>query len=554
MRVRLVPPTLRGYEAGWLGADVVAGLTLVAIAVPEQIATARLANMPEATGLYAFIVGSVVFALVGSRAHLSVGADSTIAPVVAVAVAGLAMPGTPRFAHLASLLALMVGGLLVVAGLVRAGWISEFLSTPVVTGVLAGIAVEIVVRQVPAVLGLPGGGTTTVGRVRRVASQLGRVNTWSVVIAVGVFAIIVLAERVDRRVPGALVGLAASLLVSAGFGLAAHGVRVVGPIHGGLPTFGVPSGSWRDVTHLLGPSLTIAFLCVMQTAATARATGAPVHAPTDFNRDVAGVGGGSVLAGLVGSFPVNSSPPRTEVVAAAGGRTQASSLVAAGVVLVVVLAATGLLKDLPLATLGAILVFVATRLFRVGELRAILRFNRVEFAVAVVTLLVVSFFGIEQGVIVAMLLALLERTRREARPPDAILGRVPGTDHWIPCDIGRPTEQVAGVVVYLMYSPLWYGNADYFRGRVRQIIEGATQPVRAFVLDADGISDIDYTGTQVFAKVAADLQRGGVKLGVARSSHLVQRAFRHADLGAISGLGQLFTSVEDAVESLSGAG
>jgi high affinity sulfate transporter 1 len=540
---------LRGYRAAWLGADIIAGLTLVAIAIPEQIATARLANMPEVAGLYAFVVGSIVFALAGTRAQLSVGADSTIAPVVAVSVAALAAPGTARYDHLAAALALMVGVVLAVVGLLRCGWISEFLSTPVVTGVLAGIAIEILVRQIPAVLGLPGGGTTTVGRLHRIADQLGHVNGWSVGIAVGVFAIMSVAERVDRRIPGALIGLVISLLIGSAFGLASHGVRVVGSIEGGLPTFGVPSASWRDIRHLLGPALIIAFLCVMQTAATARAS-APATDGINFNQDVTAIGGGSLVAGLVGSFPVNSSPPRTEVVAAAGGRSQLASVAAAGVVLIVALVATGLLKNLPQATLGAILVFVATRLFRVGELRSILRFDRLEFALAVVATAIVAVFGVEQGVIVAIVLALADRTRRAARPPDTILGRVPGTDHWIPDNIGRPTEKVAGVVAYLIYAPLWYGNADYFRNRVRSILDAAPTPVRALVIDADGISDIDYTGVRVVAEMAAELRQRRVTVAVARSSSAVHHALRHGALLGIIGPDHLFASVEEAVAAV----
>jgi sulfate permease, SulP family len=548
---RLLPSTFRGYEAAWIGPDVIAGLTLVAIAVPEQIATARLANMPEATGLYAFIAGSLVFAVVGTRAQVSVGADSTIAPAIAVAVAALAAPGTTRSIHLASLLALMVGAVVVLVGLLRAGWISEFLSAPVVAGVLAGIAVEIVVRQIPAILGVPGGGTTTIGRLGKVGSQLGQVNGWSVGIAVAVFVVIIAAERVDRRIPGALIGLLGSLLVSTGVGLSSHGVPVVGSIHGGVPTFGVPSAAWDDIRHLIGPALIIAFLCVVQTAATTRSL--PRQARGDFNRDLAGVGAGSVVAGFAGSFAVDSSPPRTEVVTTAGGRSQLAGLVAAGVVLILLLAATGVLKNLPQATLGAILIFVATRLFRVRDFRAIFHFNRLEFGVALVTLLVVAVFGIEQGVVVAMVLALADRTRRSARPPDAILGRVPGTDHWIPRNIGRPTEQVTGVVVFLVYAPLWYGDSDYFRARVREIIDSSADTVRALVLDADAIPDIDYTGALALADVASELRGRGVALGLARSSHLVQRAIRHPALTHAIRREQLYESVEEAVAALAKA-
>ncbi len=193
MQTWLIPPTLRGYRRSWLGPDVLAGLTLAAIAVPEQMATARLAGMPAVAGLYAFLAGSVLFAVLGRSGQMSVGADSTIAPVLAAGVAELAAAGTPRYAHLVSFLALMAGALLIAVGLLRLGWIGEFLSTPVVTGVLAGIAVQILVRQLPAILGLPVGGTTTAGRVQKVAGQIGHANLWFAGIAVAVFAVILVA-------------------------------------------------------------------------------------------------------------------------------------------------------------------------------------------------------------------------------------------------------------------------------------------------------------------------------------------------------------------------
>jgi len=207
-------PTLQGYQLSWLGPDVLAGLTLVAIAVPEQMATARLAGMPAVVGLYACVAGSLVFALLGRSRQMSVGADSTIAPIIAAGVAAVAIVGTPQYTHLVSFLALMVGVLVLIVGLGRLGWIAELFSTPVINGVLAGIAVEIVVRQLPAILGLAGGGTTTIGRVSKVVDEIGHTNGWSLGIAAVVFVLILVAEHVDRRIPGALIGLIASIVLT----------------------------------------------------------------------------------------------------------------------------------------------------------------------------------------------------------------------------------------------------------------------------------------------------------------------------------------------------
>jgi SulP family sulfate permease len=551
MRLRWLAPTLRGYRRVWWGDDAMAGLTLVAVALPAQMATARLAGLPAVDGLYAFIAGAVVYALLGTNPHLVVGADSTIAPVLAAGVGSLAVVGTPGYRGLMAFAALLVGGLLVVAGLLRLGWIAEFLSTPVITGILAGIAVEIVVRQLPAILGVPGGGTTTIGRLRRVADQVGRANGWSVGIGLGVLAVIVVAQRVDRRLPGAMAGLVLSVVVAESLGLAPHhGVAGLGPIHGGLPQADLPSASWEQARHLVGPVVTVAFVCVAQTASTVRSSSAGAPADEDFNRDLIAVGAGSVVAGLLGTLAVDASPPNSSIVAASGGRSQLTGVVAAAVVAVVVLVATAPLAHLPSATLGAILIFVATKLFRVGELRRVLRFDPVEFLLAAAPLIVVALVGIEEGVVVAVALSLADRTRRSARPRDTTLGREPGTDHWVPVDVGRTTEELPGVLVYLVYAPLWYGNADYLRLRVRHLVERSPTPVRLLIFDADGMSDVDYTGLASLRDLIVELGERHILVAMARASHLVHHDLKHGDLLDQLGPDRLFASVEEAIAAL----
>jgi MFS superfamily sulfate permease-like transporter len=511
------------------------------------MATARLAGLPAVLGLYAFVAGSLLYALLGPDRHLSVGADSTIAPVLATGAASVAVVGTSRYVSVMAFTALLVGALLVAVGLFRLGWVSELLSTPVIAGVLGGIAVEIVARQLPVIFGVRGGGTTTIDRARRVVDELGHTNGWSVAIALGVLAIIVGAQRVDRRAPGALVGLVLSIAAVDAFGLSSHhGVAVLGTVHGGLPHLRLPS-AWSQLGELLPSALAVAFVCIAQTAATVRASGA---ATRDLDRDLVGVGAGSVAAGFLGAFAVDASPPNTAIVTASGAQSQLTNVLAAAIVLAVAVGATTPLAHLPEATLGATLVFVATKLFPAGQLRTIFRFDRLEFAVTAVTLLAVALIGIEQGIAVAMALSLADRTRRAARPRDAVLGRDPGTDHWIPNDIGRPTEQVPGVLVYLVYAPLWYGNADYFHGRVRDLVDQLPGPLRAVVLDANAMSDIDFTGLQALRGLANELKQRGVTLQIARASHLVHHDLKHGALLEQLGHDHLFTSVEDAVTAL----
>jgi SulP family sulfate permease len=546
-------PTLQGYKVSWLTADVAAGLTLVAIVIPEQMATAHLANMPAVAGFYAFIAGSLLFALFGRHPRMSVGGDSTIAPVFAAGVAALTATGSATYTHLVSATALIVGALLVAAGMLRLGWIADFFPLPVVTGVLAGIGVEILVKQVPTVLGLPGGGTTTIGRVRDILNQLGKFNGWSFGIAAGVLAIVVIAEKVDRKAPGALVAvIGATALVSVAK-LADHGVHVVGAVHASLPQLALPQASVHQVGALATTAVTVAFLCIVQTSATVRASPASLQGPgeqakaNDFNVDLVAVGAGSLVAGLAGSFAVNASPPRTAVLGSAGAKSQVAGLVAVGTVVIVLLFATSLLKDLPEAALGAILIFVASRLFHFGELRSVLRFGNFEFALALITLAVVVLVGIEQGVVAAALLAIAQRTRLAARPRDAVLGREVGTDHWVQTDIGRPTEQVAGILVYLLYAPLWYGNATHVVERIRSDIAAGAPPVQHLIVDANAVGDMDYTGAKAFGELVTELKDRGISVSLARVSPLVHHDLKHSGLLDAIGPDHLFASVEEAV-------
>jgi MFS superfamily sulfate permease-like transporter len=422
---------------------------------------------------------------------------------------------------------------------------------------------------------VPTTGTTTLSRLRSVADQIGHTNGWSVAIALGVLAVMVTVHRIDHRLPGALVGLVLSIVAVDSFSLASrHGVAILGVVHGGLPHLRMPSATWSQLGGLSGSVLTVAFVCIAQTAATVRASsaaraasvstaaaagpravrsgraGAVTSTAEEFNRDLIAVGAGSVAAGLIGAFAVDASPPNSAITTASGARSQLTNILAALVVLAVVLLLTAPLYHLPEATLGATLVFIAAKLFRVGELRTIWRVARIEFALAVATLLVVAVVGIEQGVVLAMVLSLADRTRRAARPRDAVLGREPGSDHWIPADVGRPTEQVPGVLVYLVYAPLWYGNADYLRARVRDLVEDASPPLSAVVLDADAMSDIDYTGLQGLRDLTIDLKQRGVTLAIARASHLVHRDLKHGAVLQQLGADNMFPSVEEAVAAL----
>jgi SulP family sulfate permease len=549
LRVPALMTSMHSYRRQWLGPDLLAGLTLLAIAVPEQLATSRLAGMPPITGLYTFIAGTAAFALLGSAPQLSVGADSTIAPLFAAGIAHIAPTGSAHYMALVSLLAVAVGVIVAVVGMLRLGWIADFLSTPIIIGFLAGVTIIIIVHQLPDLFAIAPVSGTTIHRVADVVRHLDQTNGWALGIGVAVFVVVLAAERIDRKLPGALVGLVGSTLVVAAAGLRAHGVPVLGSVAHGAPNFGLDDLSLTSLGQVLPIAAVVALVVLSQTAATTRAFADQGGYDVDVNRDFVGVGAGSILAGLSGAFATNASPARTGAVASAGGRTQLAGLAAAGGVVLVVPAAT-LLTDVPVATLAAILIFIATRLFHVGQLASVFRFDRWEFGLAIVTLLAVAFVGVEQGIGVAVGLAILDRTRRSARPRSYLLGRIPGTTSWEPLGNAHAPVPVAGIVVIQWLAPIYYVNAAGFQAEVRKAVAQAPVPPTVLVLDADAITDIDYTGTRAVRALVDELERSHIVVAVARAVGGAPQNLARSGLLHHIGPGRFFATVDEAVTAL----
>jgi MFS superfamily sulfate permease-like transporter len=290
----------------------------------------------------------------------------------------------------------------------------------------------------------------------------------------------------------------------------------------------------------------VALVVISQSAATSRAFADEGHYETDIGRDFLGVGLGSVAAGLIGSFPVNASPARTAAVASAGGRTQAVGLGAAAA-LVVLIPAAGLLKDVPLATLAAVLIYVATRIFHVRDLIAIARFDLFEFGLAIVTLLAVALVGVEQGIGVAVALAVIDRTRISARPQLHVLGRLPGTTSWVPLSSDPQATQIPGVLAVLFATPLWYANAAHFRSQITSTLQKAGTPVRLLALDAAGMNDLDFTGAKALREVLDELDSAKVDVAMARVGDHVRIGLERSGLLGKIGESNLFPSLDAAV-------
>jgi sulfate permease, SulP family len=542
-------PLFRSF-AGWrpadLGPDVIAGLTLAAIAIPEQMATARLGGFAPQIGFLAIIAGAVGFAIFGSNRAMSVGADSTITPIFAGALALVAASGSPHYAALAAVLALIVGAMLIVGGLFRLGWVADLLSIPVTTGFLAGIAGHIILSQAPALLGVAAPDGTFLDKLRALIGGLASTNMLTLAIGLGVLAIMLLAERINPRIPGALIGLGGATALVAVFGLENHGVAALGAVAGAIPTLKMPEASLDDLTKIVQVAFIVTVVVMVQSAATTRAF--PAGREPDVNRDFVGVGAASVLAGLIGAFPVDASPPRTAVVVETGGASQLGALVCAALVLALSAFGAGLLTHVPYAALAGVLLFVAQRIIRVSTFVDVWRRSLAEFALIVVTLAAILFLPIQQGVGIGIVLSLLHGVWTTTRARTVEFTRLPGSTIWWPkTNAAEPGETVPGVLVAALQAPLSFLNAYDFQHAVEELA-AARAPLRLVVIEADNIVDIDYTAAQVLRAVVGRLREQGIGIAFARlESVRAQQAFARLGLEKLIGADHLFHSVEEAV-------
>jgi SulP family sulfate permease len=542
--------SLRGFRLSWVSGDAVAGMTLAAIAIPEQLATARLTGLPPESGLIAFAAGTLAFAAFGVNRHMSVGADSTIAPIVAGGLAVLATADAGHYASLAALLALMTGLVLLLAGVLRAGWIADLLSIPVTTGFLAGIAIHVAIGQLPEILGVPAAPGSLVVQLVGVVRQIPQANPYNLAIGLSVLAAILLAEHIDGRIPGALIALALAGMAVWYGDLLHHGVAALGALPLAMPSFALALPDWGELTRLIPVSLTVSLVCMMQTAAVVRSFPGP-GAPESVSRDFAGVGAGNVLAALAGVFPVNASPPRTAVAAESGGRSQLSGLLAVAIIAGVVLLASRAFAYVPRAALSGVLLFIATRIVRVRMMTRIYRDSGWEILLVVASAALIVFLPIQTGMTMSIVLSLLHSIYSIARPACAVLAPVPGTTVWWSLPAGEGGAAFPGVLVFAPFAPVNFTNAAYVRERLYDAIAAMAEPCRLVVIEATGMIGLDFTGSQMLQEVIADLHRRDIGVAMARleSPHTQSAASRTGLLAAL-GEGRVFRTVADAVSTL----
>jgi SulP family sulfate permease len=532
-----------GVTRANISGQVLAGVTLLAIAIPEQLATSQLAGVPAFTALIAFITATLVFVVVGSNPIVSVGADSTIAPLFAVALLRIALPASTQYLELVAATAVVTGLLLLAIGFLKLGWFADFLSLPIVVGFMCGIGFIIVVHQLPHVFGITGGGDSVIQRLQAIVDNFHHVSVWSIVLALGTLAAMTLGEKINPRLPWALAAVLIGTILCVSLSLASHGVQELGPVIVGLPAWRLRWFSLHEWSVIFTTALTLVIVIMSQTAATARTSADEIGVADNLSRDFVGVGLANVAAGLAGAFPVNASPARTTVTRLAGGRTKLVGLVAAIGALIVAPFAS-IAHSIPLAALAGVLLFVAGRLIKVGQLRSIWYASRVEFSLAIVTVLGVLLLGVEIGLAVAVGLAILDQTWRSAHPRVIELGRRKGTTSWENAD-EPDVERVDHILAMIFSADIYFANAGVFRRELHELLSKHPE-TRHLIIDAAAIANIDYTGLTMCSQVVADLLRDSITVTMARATEQVRRQISSSKNKALSAIA-MFDSVDAAV-------
>ena len=555
LRARLqAMPVLGGLlpvRRSQVAADLLAGITLAAVSIPVSLGYAKIAGMPVVTGLYTLLLPMAVFAVFGSSRHLVVGADSATAAILAAALAGLAAVGSTQYVRLAGLAALLAGGLLLLARLARLGFLANFLSRTVLIGFLTGVGIRVAAGQLPDMLGVTVAGQSTPAKLLEVVRALPQVHGADVAVAAGVIVIVLAARWVDRRIPGLLIAVIAAIIVSRAAGLAGRGVAVLGPVPRGLPHLGLPALGRHDAAALLGTAVSLFVVILAQSAATSRAYAVKYEEAFSQDTDLVGLGAANVAAALSGSFVVNGSPTQTQVADSAGGRSQLVQLTTSAVVLIVLLLLTGPLASLPIAALAAIVFLIAAGLIDVAGMRRILACRRLEFAIALLTTAAVVILGVEEGIVLAVVVSVIDHLRHSYNPRNIVLVKSPA-GHWQPAPVRRGARTEPGLVIYRFGTSLYYANASRLIDDVTALAAQGS-PLRWMVLDAAAIGDVDYTAAAVLTRVIEHLRKRHIRFAVSSVLGPVREQLDRYGISAALGPGAYYDTPGEALEAFHAA-
>ena len=513
--MRLAPRWLVHYERAWLVPDVVAGLIVWSVVVPQAVAYAQIAGLPPSAGLAAAPGALIAYALLGTSRSLVVGATTATAAVSAASVGAVANGDAADFAVLSAGLAVVTAGVLAAAGVLRLGGVTDLISKPVLVGFLFGLGLTVAVGQLPKLFGVPGGDGHFFAKLWHLLGELDDTHGWTLAVGAASVVLLVVLPRLSRQIPATLVVLALTIAVSAAFDLAGRGVDVVGSLPSALPDPAVPDVGWDEVVELLPAAVGIVLLACAEGIGVARSFASAHGYTIDPNRELIAVGGSNLLAGLSSGFVQAGGGSQTAAADRAGGKTQLASLVAAGLVLLTGAFLAPLFEDLPQATLGAIVIVAVAGFARVAELRRFARFRAGAIVLALVALFGVLLFGILAGLVIAAVLALVVVIKRLSRPEVGTLARDPRTGAWGRRDRHPEWDTVPGVVAVRSDGPLFYANAANVKEQLLEIVRDSDVPPGALVLDLAANHDLDLETCDVLGELADALTADGVELRLA---------------------------------------
>jgi sulfate permease, SulP family len=537
------------YDRSWLRWDLMAALTVWAMFVPEGMAYATLAGVPPEAGLYAAPLAAIGYAIFATSRHMTVGPSSTVAIMSALVVAPIAAGDPARFIVLTAVLAILVGGLLIASGLLRFGVLVDFMSNPVLTGFIIGLALTIVAGQFDKMLGYSVEDAGFFQELWLFAINLGMANLPTV--AVGMISLVLLfaLHKFVPKIPAALAVMVLCILASSLFNLEALGVHVVGYIPAGLPSFGLPTGfSFSELIMLMPGAAGIVLVAFSESVAIARSYATSHGYEVDANQEMIGLGFANLGAGISQGFVVDGSMSRSSAADQTGVKSQMSSIIFAAMVLITIVALTPLFQNLPEATLGAIVIHAVWHLIDFSKLKRLHKIRFDDFLAASVALIGVLVLGILQGLVFAALLSLLLLLRKIKAPSTAILGRVPGKDVFRNIENYAGAETYPGLLILRFDGLLFFANAPNFRDRVKSLVTD-DPTIRMVLIDFESVSDIDTTALDMLEKLHGELVRSNVDLRFSRVNKEVREILRKAGLEEAIGADHIYISVRAGVDA-----
>jgi sulfate permease, SulP family len=526
--------------------DVVAGVTLASMNIPQVLGYARIAGMPVVTGLYTVLLPILAFAVFGSSRHLVVAADSATAVIFSGALSGMAAPASAKYIALVGMVAILTAGMLLLARIFKLGFLADFLSHTVLVGFLTGVGFQVGIAMLSDMLGVPVDSRKTLVQGWEVLRGLPHSNVPIFGLSALVAGGILLGNRIVPRLPYSLFAVIGTIAASAWFRFSENGIPTIGPVPGGLPSIGFPDVTWSDVLAVAPVAASCFAMIIAQSAATSYAFALRYHESVDENADILGLSAANAMAAISGAFVVNGSPTQTAMADRAGARSQIAHVAFAGVVLLVLLFLTGPLQYLPRCVLASIVFTIACGMIDLAALRNIRRESPGEFYLAVSTAAAVVVIGVEQGILLAIALSIFRHVDHSYRP-HAMLLAPDATGRWMPGPATAGEETEPGLIVYRFGSDLFFANAKRFADQVRTLVIRAPTPVRWFVIDASAITDIDYSAAQAVRDLVGELTRRGVRVVFARvSSYLRSDMDRHR-ITDVVGDKWIFTTLHEAL-------